>query len=472
MLEIRLLGQFNLRQDGVLIEMPSRPATVLLAYLVLTRGTHHPRERLAGLLWPDSDENKAKKNLRQALWQLRKAIGEPHLLVDTRSIAFNTASDFWLDTGLLEDAADQDLESAVSVYEGELLPGFYEDWVLLERDRLDAAFDRKINRLLAHLIQEQLWTDVLIWAERWIAHGHIPEAAYRALMMAHAATSELPKVEADYERCVEALSQEIGVDPSDETVALYRSLLAGEKKLRPFQFWTAAGQEAATRAHQVILPAQPTPFIGRKQELAEIKQLLDGTRLLTLTGPGGIGKTRLAVRAAAAVASEFDHGCFFISLAPIRAVEHLVQTIAEAVKFPLATQEDPQRQLLRYLQKRKILLVMDNFEHLLAGAGVVSEILQSAPDVKILATSREKLSLQSETNFIVEGMDFPEQAGPEDAGPYDAISLFLQSSRRIRPGFDPSPGRTDPNREDLSDRGRDAAGNRVGSRLAPRTECR
>ncbi|MFQ5922507.1 MAG: BTAD domain-containing putative transcriptional regulator [Anaerolineales bacterium] len=229
MLEIRLLGQFNLRQDGVPIEISSRPARTLLAYLVLTRGTHHPRERLAGLLWPNSSESSARKNLRQALWQLRKAIGDTHLLVDTRSIAFNSTSDFWLDIALLEDSADQDLETEVSVYEGELLPGFYEDWIFLERDRLNAAFERKMQCLLTQLLQEQRWTEVLNWSERWIAQGHVPEAAYRALMMAHAAAGELSKVETAYQRCVEALRQEVGVDPSEDTAHLYKSLMAGEK---------------------------------------------------------------------------------------------------------------------------------------------------------------------------------------------------------------------------------------------------
>jgi DNA-binding CsgD family transcriptional regulator len=137
------------------------------------------------------------------------------------------------------------------------------------------------------------------------------------------------------------------------------------------------------------LPAEPTPFVGLRDELAEIKQHLVDTRLLTLTGPGGIGKTRLALKAAGEAAGDYEDGVFFVPLAPIRSVEPLIQTIAEGLKFPLATQEDPKHQLLRYLQNRQLLLVMDNFEHLLDGVGIVSEILQAAPGVKILATSRE-----------------------------------------------------------------------------------
>jgi predicted ATPase/DNA-binding CsgD family transcriptional regulator len=186
------------------------------------------------------------------------------------------------------------------------------------------------------------------------------------------------------------------------------------------------------------LPAEPTPFVGRRDELDEIKRHLGETRMLTLTGPGGIGKTRQALKAAQGTAGDFADGVFFVSLAPIRSVEPIIQTIAEAVKFPLATHEDPQHQLLRYLRKRQLLLVMDNFEHLLHGAGIVSEILQAAPAVKILATSREKLNLQSETNLYVGGMDLPGQVKSEDIVKNDAIILFVQSARKARPEFTPS----------------------------------
>ncbi len=186
------------------------------------------------------------------------------------------------------------------------------------------------------------------------------------------------------------------------------------------------------------LPAESTKFIGRRIELNEIKQQLLGTRLLTLTGPGGIGKTRLALKVAEASVHDFEDGCFFVSLAPIRSAEHIIQTIAEALKFPLATQEDPHYQLLRYLRKRQLLLLMDNYEHLLDGVGIINEILKFAPGVKILATSRERLNLLSETNFVVGGMDTSKQVGSEDYPQNDAIALFVQSAGKVCPGFDPS----------------------------------
>jgi DNA-binding SARP family transcriptional activator len=393
MLEIRLLGRFELSLDGEPIEISSRPARMILSYLVLTREKQHPREKIAGLIWPDSTETNARKNLRQALWRLRQAIGETYLLIDTQSIAFDPGSDFWLDVAVLEGEAHPDLVDGISVYDGELLPGFYEDWILLERDRLDAIYERKMHQFIEQLLAEQRWEDVLSWSEQWIARGQIPEAAYRALMRAHAAVGELSKVEMVYQRCVEALFQEIGVEPSAETANLYRRLLAGEQVSMAPAEKSAFGVGSAD-THHVSLPEQATPFIGRHDELDEIKNLLSSTRLLSITGPGGIGKTRLVIKAASEVANQYINGCVFVHLAPIREVERITQAVAEALNFPLATHEDPQLQLFRYLKNRQVLLVMDNFEHLIEGVDIVIEILNAAPAVKILATSREKLNVQ------------------------------------------------------------------------------
>ena len=187
------------------------------------------------------------------------------------------------------------------------------------------------------------------------------------------------------------------------------------------------------------LPSSPTPFIGRSGELDRIKGELGKTRLLTLSGPGGMGKTRLALKTAQEVAVDFRDGSFFVNLAPIRSVEYIVQAIAEAVDFPLPTNEDPKRQLIRYLQKKDLFLVIDNFEHLLAGVGVVSEILRNTSDVKILTTSRERLNLLGETNLTVAGMKVDGELDLENAEKVDAVALFLSSAAKVRPEFVSSP---------------------------------
>ena len=188
-------------------------------------------------------------------------------------------------------------------------------------------------------------------------------------------------------------------------------------------------REDNIRTRKTNLPSSATPFIGRRSELKEIRHQLGKTRLLTLTGPGGMGKTRLALKTAEDVVGDFRDGCFFVSLTPIHAVDYIVQSVAEAVNFPLPTNEDPKNQLFRYLQKKNLLLVMDNFEHLMDGAGIVSEILQNTSGVKVLATSRERLNLKSETTLNVAGMGEANN---------DAVALFLQSGAKVRPGFEPA----------------------------------
>jgi len=189
---------------------------------------------------------------------------------------------------------------------------------------------------------------------------------------------------------------------------------------------------------QPSLPSAPTPFIGRTAELEKIREELARTRLLTLSGPGGMGKTRLALRTAELVAADYRDGSFFVSLAPIRSADHIAQAVAEALDFPLPTNEDPKSQLIRFLQKKNLFLVIDNFEHLLQGVSIVSEILQNTSAVRILVTSRERLNLKSETNLSISGMTVAAEIDLENAAQVDAISLFLGSATKVSPGFDPS----------------------------------
>lgn len=230
MLKVHLLGQFDIKRDLESIEIPSRPTQSLLAYLILSAGKAHRREKLAGLLWPEANETNARSNLRHALWRLRKAIGAEYLIADKISIAFDRESEYWLDASRLFATGEPTSESlleTVSAYGGELLPGFYEDWVVLERERLRALFEQKVQSLLDQLVEEQRWAEVLEWGERWIALGHVPEPAYRSLMIAHSGLGDAAGMAAVYRRCVSALDEELGVEPSEETKALYEWLAEG-----------------------------------------------------------------------------------------------------------------------------------------------------------------------------------------------------------------------------------------------------
>jgi predicted ATPase len=199
------------------------------------------------------------------------------------------------------------------------------------------------------------------------------------------------------------------------------------------------------------LPAALVPFVGRERELGQLSELLadPACRLLTLVGPGGSGKSRLAVEAASGLTDHFAHGVHFVPLAPVESVDAIVATIAQALGFPFApaegsAQAEPQQQLLDYLHGKHVLLLIDNFEHLLEGAGVITDILRSAPDVKVLATSRARLNVWGEHLFTLRGMHYPVVAvdaaaeGPElqNVAQYSAITLFMQGARQLRPDFE------------------------------------
>jgi serine/threonine protein kinase/tetratricopeptide (TPR) repeat protein len=186
------------------------------------------------------------------------------------------------------------------------------------------------------------------------------------------------------------------------------------------------------------LPIQATPFIGREHELTELSKLLaqPETRLVTIIAPGGMGKTRLSLAAAEHQLASFQNGVYFVALAPLSSAEFIVSTIAEAVGFQFYPGGEPKQQLLDFFREKSLLLVLDNFEHVLDGAAIVSDMLTYAPGLKILATSRERLNLGGEMLFTLSGMDFPDWETPQDALHYAAVKLFMQSAKRAQPGFE------------------------------------
>ena len=208
-------------------------------------------------------------------------------------------------------------------------------------------------------------------------------------------------------------------------------------------------KEAVDRAHDLNLlsettvetrhnlSTQLTPFIGRKQEIQDLTTLLrqSDNRLITILAPGGMGKTHLSIEVARGVLSEYEEGVFFVSLAAIDSADNLITTIADALDIRFPANIEPKQHLLNYLQQQQVLLILDNFENLLDGAPLVSEILKTASNVMVLATSRERLGLSGEKVYSVSGMTFPDWETPDDALEYDAVKLFMQGAQLASSGF-------------------------------------
>ncbi len=183
------------------------------------------------------------------------------------------------------------------------------------------------------------------------------------------------------------------------------------------------------------LPLTLTPFVGRDEEVQKAIALLGGASLLTIVGLGGVGKTRLAIQVATEAAENFPHGVHFVPLAALESVDLLEAAVADALGFQFYAGEDARAQLLNYLRNKRLLLILDNFEHLTAGSGLVVDLLTTAPEVKVLVTSREQLRLRGETVFELRGMDFPDSAEMADIEDYAAVQLFLHLAHKFSPGF-------------------------------------
>jgi predicted ATPase/DNA-binding SARP family transcriptional activator len=309
--KIYLLGQFKLQANDLPIELPSRPAQSLLAYLVLNAGVTQRREKLASLLWPEATETNARSYLRQALWRLRKTLEsgslswEDYLNISDISVTFDKLADYWLDTEyLLETAAAQPVEEMIEnvrLYRGELLPGFYDEWIVLERDRLQAAYHQQMNRLLECFLQNGEWDKALKWSEQWIRLGYSPEPAFRALMRAYAGLGDQGMVSATYQRCMDSLDRELGLGPSPETKQLHNKILSGElNKLVPQPIHSPdliVQRPSFLDEGEPRLVEKPI-FFAREAELAQLGGFLDQAiadqgKVIFVTGETGSGKTAL-----------------------------------------------------------------------------------------------------------------------------------------------------------------------------------
>jgi predicted ATPase/DNA-binding SARP family transcriptional activator len=445
--QIRLLGGFVVERDGQPVEAGAwrlRKARTLVKLLALAEDQRLHRDVLLAALWPDRGQGSALNNLHQALHVARRALAgdEPSDgLLELRSDVVVLQADGLVEVDVRRfekltnhARANGDLlhlRAAVEAYTGDLLPeDRFEPWAADPRAQLRQSYCDLLTDLAERAAADGHEAEALDAVHRALAVDPLHERAVRALMRQHGAMGRRSEALARYERLRDDLQATYGTDPDPGTRRLYRDLLTERVEVEP---------ERPAERPRHNLSATLTSFVGREREIADIQRLLTQTHLLTLTGVGGAGKTRLAEEVARRLVGAHTDGAWVADLVPVTDPRVLPDAVAAALGLEPAAGPDPLRTLLTRLAPRDLLLVLDNCEHLLAAcAALATAVHRNCPNVTVLATSREPLHVPGEVTFRVPSLELPE---PEDANNpgrlqgLASVRLFLDRAQDVRPEF-------------------------------------
>jgi len=473
-LALMLFGPLHATLDGVPVPtFESQKGRALLAYLALEADRPQPRDALASLLWPDQPEQDARNNLRQALSNLRQALGDQRatpsfLRITSTTIQFDRASDHYIDVVAFMDLLDtcaqhphrrpetctscaRRLQQAAALYDRDFLDPFFlrdsgafEEWAIRTRERLHHCALQALVQLANYYEQREEYAQAQPYAWRQIELAGWREESHRQLMRLLVLSGQRSEALVQYAACRRILAAELGVEPEPETTVLAERIQRGE----------AIGQRPTPPGPERLLRHAPlAPLIGREAKLAQLADRLEDRhcRLLTLVGPGGVGKTRLAIQAAVDLRHAFADGVAFVPLAPVRSMDLLVSTIATALDVTVRDSVDSKAQLLAHLRKKDMLLLLDNFEQLVHAAPLVSELLAGAPDLTIMVTSRTPLQLSGEQEFAVPPLNLPpwpnaprrasgvphtpETPSVAELARSEAVHLFIERAQAVKADF-------------------------------------
>jgi predicted ATPase/DNA-binding SARP family transcriptional activator len=446
---LRLLGPFQARVQGVdLARTRSRKAVRLLALLALRAGCRVERSWLAGVLWPDSTTSRGLSLMRRELTDLRRVLGPAARLLlspTPRTLQLDPAGaaidllDF--DPAIARGDPDS-LREAIRLYRGPLLEGWDEEWVLEARQAYEHRYLAALESLADLARKNGDDEEAECWLRRIVATDPLRESAHRALMHLLAEGGSPSAALRIYRELRELLHRQMNAAPDPETTALYRRIQSEVRESAPRRRSTdRPAHEREAISHN--LPCLLTRFFGRRQEAAAVARLLRSRRLVTLTGAGGCGKTRLAMCVSADLARRFPDGVWWVDLAPLRDSLQVIQATASVLGVRQQGTSSLEQSLIDHLRDRHSLLVLDNAEHLTAAcAGLTERLLHACPGVRILVTSREALGMAGEQVFRVPSLPVPETAAEgslEALCAVESVQLFYDRAALSDSAFRPAP---------------------------------
>lgn len=452
-IDLRLFGPMAIRVCGRTIpRLRTRKGLWLLALLSLRAGRDVERSWLAGTLWPECDEAHALRSLRQSLHDLRLALGSEswRLKSDSpRSLRFDI-SDAFIDTiefeALIETGDAASVESAVNLYRGALLEGCAEEWVLEERRRFEEAYIVALERLASEPLARNDPVASARWLRRAVSVDPYREDLQDALMVALEAAGDCAAALAIYQELRTLLWREMSAAPADKITETYHRIRESVRQKASARPPARANPGAAVAALASRLPVPLTELIGREEAISELRELLRRSRLVTLTGTGGIGKTRIAIRLATESGKDHEDGVCFVGLAGLADRTRLGESICEALGILSDNRDgEPLDLLTQHFLSRKLLLVLDNCEHIASECATLAEsLLELCPSLSILATSRQPFGMRGETVWRVPPLSIPpetEGGGRESASEptpvaaYSAVQLFTDRAHAAESSF-------------------------------------
>lgn len=472
---INVMGGLAIQsRDGSKISVRSRKAEALLIYTLYSEKASCEREELATMFWEDMPEKDAFTNLRVTLASIKKVLQDV-LIITRRQVSINPHESFESDglqiLAVINDYLGHDLSKTglslenckkvtqkLMLYKGDFLQGFFirnsiafDDWCSYKREILRNQFINAVQIVIGNFYQYRQYREGIALASQLQFIDRFNDASYHWLIKLYAANGQRKAAQSAFENYRDFLRKELEIDPDPQIVKLVDQVVKGEFSVDATQPDQLEKLNLPVRNN---IPLHISSFVGRTHELDQLQSHLRNpqVRLVTLIGHGGAGKTRLAVQAARQNLSFFPDGVWFVPLEGVVSADLVLPEIYKQLKISYPKSSHAVSHLVDFLNGHRVLVVLDNFEHVLEASGIISEVIHETLNSKFIVTSREMTGLPEETSIMIEGLHThtkineaaqARQLSPVKADISTAAELFIERASRVTPDFKPNAAEKD-----------------------------